>query len=40
VHDDPEAALCDGPHQIYAKDFPAFAAEVAVHAELLGKRLA
>jgi 3-deoxy-7-phosphoheptulonate synthase len=40
VHDDPEAALCDGPHQIYAKDFPAFAAEVAAHAELLGKRLA
>jgi 3-deoxy-7-phosphoheptulonate synthase len=40
VHDDPEAALCDGPHQIYAKDFPEFAAEVAAHAELLGKRLA
>jgi iron(III) transport system permease protein len=40
VHDDPEAALCDGPHQIHAKDFPAFAAEVAAHAELLGKRLA
>src|ERR671914_498224 len=40
VHDDPEAALCDGPHQIYAKDFPAFAAEVAAHAQLLGKRLA
>src|SRR5918999_693358 len=40
VHDDPEAALCDGPHQIYAKDFAAFAAEVAAHAQLLGKRLA
>jgi 3-deoxy-7-phosphoheptulonate synthase len=40
VHDDPEAALCDGPHQIYAKDFPAFASEVAAHARLLGKILA
>jgi 3-deoxy-7-phosphoheptulonate synthase len=40
VHNDPEVALCDGPHQIYAKDFPAFAAEVAGHANLLGKMLA
>src|SRR5918992_1438776 len=40
VHGDPEAALCDGPHQIYAKDFPAFAADVAAHAGLLGKKLA
>ena len=22
VHDDPEAALCDGPHSLYAHDFP------------------
>jgi 3-deoxy-7-phosphoheptulonate synthase len=40
VHHDPEAALCDGPHQIYARDFPEFAADVAAHASLLGKRLA
>jgi 3-deoxy-7-phosphoheptulonate synthase len=40
VHHDPEAALCDGPHQIYAKDFPAFASDVAAHASLLGKKLA
>jgi 3-deoxy-7-phosphoheptulonate synthase len=40
VADDPEAALCDGPQQLYAKDFPAFAAEVAAHAGLLGKALA
>jgi 3-deoxy-7-phosphoheptulonate synthase len=40
VHNDPEAALCDGPQQLYARDFPAFAADVAAHATLLGKRLA
>jgi 3-deoxy-7-phosphoheptulonate synthase len=40
VADDPEAALCDGPQQLYAKDFPAFAADVAAHARLLGKELA
>jgi 3-deoxy-7-phosphoheptulonate synthase len=40
VHGDPEAALCDGPHQIYAADFAEFAAEVAAHARLLGKGLA
>jgi 3-deoxy-7-phosphoheptulonate synthase len=40
VADDPEAALCDGPQQLYAKDFPGFAADVAAHAGLLGKRLA
>jgi 3-deoxy-7-phosphoheptulonate synthase len=40
VHQDPEAALCDGPQQLYTKDFPAFAAEVAAHATLLGKRVA
>src|ERR671915_528690 len=40
VHDDPEAALCDGPHQIYAESFERFAREVEAHAQLLGKRLA
>jgi 3-deoxy-7-phosphoheptulonate synthase len=40
VADDPEAALCDGPQQLYARDFPAFSAEVAAHASLLGRRLA
>src|SRR3954449_5596627 len=39
VHDDPEHALCDGPQQLYARDFPAFASDVAAHAALLGKRL-
>jgi 3-deoxy-7-phosphoheptulonate synthase len=37
---DPEVALCDGPQQLYARDFGDFAAEVAAHARLLGKRLA
>ncbi len=37
VHNDPEAALCDGPHSLYAHDFPAFARRVAAHAELDGK---
>jgi 3-deoxy-7-phosphoheptulonate synthase len=40
VHGDPEAALCDGPQQLYTSDFPDFASDVAAHAELLGKRLA
>jgi 3-deoxy-7-phosphoheptulonate synthase len=40
VADDPEAALCDGPQQLYARDFAAFAGELAAHAALLGKRLA
>ena len=40
VADDPEAALCDGPQQLYVKDFPALAADVAAHAGLLGKKLA
>ena len=40
VADDPEAALCDGPQQLYSKDFPAFAADVAAHAGLVGRRLA
>ena len=40
VAEDPEAALCDGPQQLYARDFERFAADVAAHAGLLGKRLA
>jgi 3-deoxy-7-phosphoheptulonate synthase len=40
VAEDPEAALCDGPQQLYARDFDAFAHDVAAHAGLLGKRLA
>ena len=40
VHGDPEAALCDGPHSLYAHDFPDFARRVAAHAALDGKRIA
>ncbi len=40
VAEDPEAALCDGPQQLYAKDFGRFAQAVAAHAALLDKRLA
>ena len=40
VAEDPDAALCDGPQQLYARDFGAFSQSVAAHAELLGKRLA
>ena len=40
VAEDPEAALCDGPQQLYARDFPEFASSVAQHAQLLGKSLA
>jgi 3-deoxy-7-phosphoheptulonate synthase len=40
VAEDPEVALCDGPQQLYARDFPAFAAEVSAHAELVGRRVA
>jgi 3-deoxy-7-phosphoheptulonate synthase len=40
VHGDPEAALCDGPQQLYAGAFQEFASEVAAHANLVGKRLA
>jgi 3-deoxy-7-phosphoheptulonate synthase len=39
VHDDPEHALCDGPQALYARDFAAYASDVAAHAALLGKRL-
>jgi 3-deoxy-7-phosphoheptulonate synthase len=40
VAPDPEMALCDGPQQLAANDFAAYAAEVAAHAALTGKRLA
>jgi 3-deoxy-7-phosphoheptulonate synthase len=40
VAEDPDAALCDGPQQLYAKDFGRFAQSVAAHAALLDKRLA
>ena len=39
VHQDPEEALCDGPQALYARDFAAYAANVAAHAELVGKSL-
>ena len=37
VHEDPEAALCDGPQALYARDFAAFAASVAAHAAARGQ---
>jgi 3-deoxy-7-phosphoheptulonate synthase len=40
VAEDPEAALCDGPQQLYARDFGKFSQAVSAHASLLGKRLA
>src|SRR5215217_4003683 len=40
VAEDPDAALCDGPQQLYARDFGRFSQAVAAHAGLLGKRLA
>jgi len=39
VHPRPEEALSDGPQQIPAGDFAAFAAEVRAVAELMGKQL-
>jgi 3-deoxy-7-phosphoheptulonate synthase len=40
VHEDPAAALCDGPQALYARDFADYARDVGAHAALLGKRLA
>jgi 3-deoxy-7-phosphoheptulonate synthase len=37
VHADPEQALCDGPQQLHAGDFPAFAQGVLAHAALAGR---
>jgi 3-deoxy-7-phosphoheptulonate synthase len=39
VHQDPDAALCDGPQALYARDFAAFAERVAAHAALCGRTL-
>src|SRR6266496_3875624 len=40
VHQDPDLALCDGPQALYGRDFAAFAARVAAHASLDGRRIA
>lgn len=40
VHEDPEAALCDGPQALHASQFGDYAADVGAHARLLGKALA
>jgi 3-deoxy-7-phosphoheptulonate synthase len=40
VAEDPDAALCDGPQQLYASDFDRFATDVLAHAQLAGKRVA
>jgi 3-deoxy-7-phosphoheptulonate synthase len=40
VHQDPEAALCDGPQALWASGFADYSRDVAAHAALLGKRLA
>src|SRR5438132_968515 len=40
IAEDPEVALCDGPQQLSAAAFAAYAADVYAHAELLGKTLA
>jgi 3-deoxy-7-phosphoheptulonate synthase len=40
VHQDPEHALCDGPQALYASDFARYAADVAAHAGLVGRKLA
>jgi 3-deoxy-7-phosphoheptulonate synthase len=39
VAEDPEAALCDGPQALYARDFAGFATRVAAHAALEGRSL-
>ncbi len=40
VHQDPDAALCDGPQALSTSHFPDYARDVAAHAGLLGKVLA
>ena len=40
IAQDPELAVCDGPQQLAASDFDAFARDVSAHAALTGKRLA
>jgi 3-deoxy-7-phosphoheptulonate synthase len=39
VHPRPEEALCDGPQQIRAEDFGAFAAEIAALVAVMGREL-
>jgi 3-deoxy-7-phosphoheptulonate synthase len=39
VAEDPDAAWCDGPQQLYARDFGEFAKSVAGHAALEGMSL-
>jgi 3-deoxy-7-phosphoheptulonate synthase len=39
VHQDPDAALCDGPQALYARDFAGFAERVGAHAALTGRRV-
>jgi 3-deoxy-7-phosphoheptulonate synthase len=39
VHPKPEEAICDGPQQLVADEFPAYAAQVERAAELAGKVL-
>jgi 3-deoxy-7-phosphoheptulonate synthase len=39
VHPRPEEALCDGPQQIPASEFPAFAAEITALASLMGRSI-
>jgi 3-deoxy-7-phosphoheptulonate synthase len=40
VHQDPAAALCDGPQALYGRDFAALATRVAAHASRDGRRIA
>jgi 3-deoxy-7-phosphoheptulonate synthase len=40
VAEDPDSALCDGPQQLYTRDFQQFADHVAAHAALVGRELA
>jgi 3-deoxy-7-phosphoheptulonate synthase len=39
VHPRPEEALCDGPQQIPAADFSAFADEIRTLAQLMGRTI-
>jgi 3-deoxy-7-phosphoheptulonate synthase len=39
VHPEPEQAICDGPQQLRASDFAAYAAKVEAAAAVAGKRL-
>jgi 3-deoxy-7-phosphoheptulonate synthase len=39
VHPDPERAICDGPQQLHADDFPAYLRQVERVAEIAGKEM-